>query len=55
MNFPTKLYRNRMENMVVIAAQYGIEIKPPPLKSTPNLVHYSPHSFCTEVQDLIQP
>ncbi len=49
---PPNLTPLEMENLVAIAAQYGIEIKPPALKSTPNLVHYSPHSFCTEVQAL---
>lgn len=51
---PPNLTPLEMENLVAIAAQYGIEIKLPPLKSTPKLVHYSPHCFCTEFQALIQ-
>ena len=46
---PPNLTPFEIKNMVAIAAQYGIEIKPPPLKSTSKLVHYFPHCFCTKV------
>ncbi len=33
---PPDLTPQEMKNMVAIAAQYGVEIKPPSPKSTPN-------------------